>query len=745
MNDHVPTHIGSPHPKVVWWAAIRVAVTVCCVVRMPVASADEPEPAASTTNEPEVRSDSGAAPASGPTTAPETADSRSTDTYDPLSDVTTTLVKGKHLPPPGTVTQIDANEISLRGARNVPEALALEPSIEVQQAPKQGSTLQIRGFEERATLLMMEGIPIREVYDGHFDIASLPAFSLGSIDLERGVTSVLYGPNAMAGILSLHAPTTCDDLVDVSALGGRLHSGRLMLYGGRLKACKMISDFTFHLSAGYEHSDGYVLSNAYTPNTNNAQYHEDGGVRDGSDYERASVALLAKYAPRKNKNVSLFVDYIHSPRGIPPFEAYGYLRFWRFTNYDTILVGLSGTYGPEPDNLPLTWGFRELRAQVYTHLHNDEIRDYQDTTYTHLTANPLAWFVASAYANQTFGAAIQSTWTLNGGNRLDISLRYNLDRNGQRIIRVPSEGETMHWQPWEHYSAQTFNVAVEDTQVLGSWKLNAGFGASGMSLLDEEHLNKDYPVNKRVVPAYEGRLVVEKTLGEGFRFIAAGGHKVRFPYLKELFSNVVGGNPDLRPERAWMTEAGFDSTGIPIDGLDTMVRIFWNQIQDLIAQDARIVNGQYNTINVNVGRAVTAGMELEVRYKPVDFLQLFSGYRYLYARDLNRDRPLDNRTPHRIALGARVVTKRGLTFALEATYNSDSDSYYIDPAKGSIHDRLQGFFLVNAHIRYEFAGGDLIKLYLFLDAFNLFDVNYYAGSFDPRPGRELIIGIGGRL
>jgi outer membrane cobalamin receptor len=716
--------------KTAIWTVILVAVALGFLVFPQAASAAEPE----------TSSDAGASPVFEPTTSPETSDNKSTDATNPTGEATTTVVIGKRLPPPGTISQIDAKEISLRGARNVPEALALEPSIEVQQSPKQGATLQIRGFEEREILIMMEGIPVHEVYDGHFDIVSLPVFSLGSIDLERGVTSLLYGPNSMAGILALHAPTTCDDLVDVSAFGGRLHSGQLMLYGGRLKACKKISDFTFHVSTGYEHSDGYVLSNTYTQNTNNAQYHEEGGVRDGSDYERATVALLAKYAPRKNKNISLFFDYIHSPRGIPTHEGNKVVRYWRFKNYETLLVGVSGSYGPEPDKLPIAWGFRELKGQIYTNVFRDELYDYEDATYERLTTNPKAWFAASAYANETYGAAIQNAWTLNSGNRLDISLRYNLDTHREHDLPVPSNGEATSWKPWNHYSAHIFNFAVEDTQVLGSWKLNAGFGWSGMSLIDMEVDKEDQPVDKSVIPAYEGRLVVEKTLGEGFRLMAAAGHKVRFPTLKERFSEHAGGNRKLQAEKALMTEAGFDSKGIPIDGLDTMARIFFNSIQDLIAKNS-------DSIFVNVGRAVTAGVEIEFKHKPVDYLQLFSGYRYLYAHDVNNDHPLDYRTPQRIALGARLFTKIGFTFALEAIYNSGQESYSFDSDKKKwvAKESLPSYVLVNGHIRYEQAGSDLIKLYLFLDVFNLFDVNYYVGSFDPRPGRELIIGLGGRI
>lgn len=649
----------------------------------------------------------------------------------------TTTVVSKRRPSPGTNSRIDAKEISLRGARSVPEALVMEPSVEVHRSPKAGATLQIRGFDERAALLTIEGIPVREIYDGHFDIASLPSFALGTIDMERGVTSLLYGPNTAGAILALRAPDACVETLDLTGFGRPSGEDRL-LYGGKLKACARLSDVTLFASAGYEHSDGYVLSGGYEPTKHNAQFHERGGVRDGSDYERASLAVAAKYAPRKNKSVSLFVNGIHSPRSVPPFEGFGYLRLWRFAAYDTLLAGLSGTYGPEPAELPLTWGFREAKGQIYAHVHRDEIRDYEDLTYERLTTNPLAWFVASAYANETFGAAVQSAWALNSGNRLDLALRYNLDRHAQREMPVPRNGASTGWTGWEHYSAHSFTIAAEDTQLLGPLRLHGGLAFSGMSLLAEQIRDTNYPVNRRLIPAFESRLMLERTIAGGIRLMAAAGHKVRFPMLKELFSNSIGGNPDLRAERAWMTESGFDTHDFLTKNFDTSFRLFWNSIHDLIES--------YRQAYANVGRAMTGGLEAEVRYKPFEILQFFAGYRYLYARDLTHERPLDYRTPHRVIAGTRVFTAFGLTAAAEATYSSEQEAYYVDSLSGDwVQDRLAGYFVANGHLRYTATLADPVDLYVFVDGFNLFDANYSAGSFEPRSGREVIFGIGGRL
>jgi outer membrane cobalamin receptor len=637
--------------------------------------------------------------------------------------------------PPGTVKKIDAAEISLRGARNLPDVLATEPAVEVNRSPKAGATLQIRGFDEKSILVLFEGIPIREVYDGHFDISSLPVFSFDSITLETGVTSLLYGTNSAGGILKMNASSRCTDTLDLR-LYGRPFEQDAVLYGGRAHACLQINDVKLWAGVGTERSDGYPLSDDYEQDDANASYHEEGGIRDGSDYQRSSIALVGRYAPAPHKALTLFADAVRSPRSVPPFEGYGYTRYWRFERYNTLLVGISGTYGP--DTTPTQWGFRRLFARLYTHVHRDELRDYEDATYQTLTRNSLAWFVASAYANETVGASIQGEWTLNTGNQLDLSLQYDFDLHRQREIPVPKGDDPLEWTSWEKYSAQRFTAAFEDTQVLGPWRLNVGFSGGGMSLVAQEIRDKSYPVDNRLIPALEGRIGIEYSKNDRFRALAVAGHKVRLPMLKELYSNAIGGNPNLDAERAWMGEIGFDTDDLWLRGLHSSVRVFANAVRSLIEK--------YRDAYGNVGRAVIAGVDLELRFRPVDLLEFYTGYRYLYARDLAYDRPLDNRTPHRVVLGERVFFKFGLTLTVEAIFNSGQQSYYADPAVGDwVEDSLSPYTVLNAHIRYEPTFEPLDGLYLFADGTNLLDVDYCNGSFEPRAGREIILGIGARI
>ena len=96
--------------------------------------------------------------------------------------------------------------------------------------------------------------------------------------------------------------------------------------------------------------------------------------------------------------------------------------------------------------------------------------------------------------------------------------------------------------------------------------------------------------------------------------------------------------------------------------------------------------------------------------------------------------------------GARIFSRVGLTGAIDVSYNSGQEAYYVDAVSGAwVQDRLAGYVLTNAHVRYGFGVGSGSEIYLFVNGFNLLDTNYAIGSFEPRPGREVIVGLGGRL
>ena len=68
---------------------------------------------------------------------------------------------------------------------------------------KHEATLKLRGMDSRRIALLIDGVPSYEPYYGSFDLKTVSAAGLDSIQVTKGPSSVLYGPNTLAGIVNV--------------------------------------------------------------------------------------------------------------------------------------------------------------------------------------------------------------------------------------------------------------------------------------------------------------------------------------------------------------------------------------------------------------------------------------------------------------------------------------------------------------------------------------------------------------
>jgi vitamin B12 transporter len=122
----------------------------------------------------------------------------------------------------------------------------------------------------------------------------------------------------------------------------------------------------------------------------------------------------------------------------------------------------------------------------------------------------------------------------------------------------------------------------------------------------------------------------------------SGGSAFRAPSVGELFYP-FGGNPDLRPERVTSWEAGVERY---LAGGRLELSVFWSEFRNLIVFDFA------SSLNENVGRARTRGVELAWRQRVTSRVEVDTGYTWLAAEDLVTDEDLLRRPRHRAFVSA---------------------------------------------------------------------------------------------
>jgi outer membrane receptor for ferrienterochelin and colicins len=108
---------------------------------------------------------------------------------------------------PGVVRSFSRQDIENLGIRSVKDLLGFVPGIQISQYRAGHGVIWVRGVQSRyndKVLLLLNGMPMRDSYYGHFSLESLvPVDLIEKIEILNGPGSVLYGANAFGGVISI--------------------------------------------------------------------------------------------------------------------------------------------------------------------------------------------------------------------------------------------------------------------------------------------------------------------------------------------------------------------------------------------------------------------------------------------------------------------------------------------------------------------------------------------------------------
>ena len=105
---------------------------------------------------------------------------------------------------PSSVTVVTGEQLRSQGITAVADALRTVPGLSIVQTGSYGGTtsLFIRGGESKYAKILVDGVPINEA-GGAYDLSTLSTDNIDRIEIVRGPASVLYGSDAMAGVIQL--------------------------------------------------------------------------------------------------------------------------------------------------------------------------------------------------------------------------------------------------------------------------------------------------------------------------------------------------------------------------------------------------------------------------------------------------------------------------------------------------------------------------------------------------------------
>lgn len=116
---------------------------------------------------------------------------------------------------PANVTVIDQEDIKNSNAKNVPDLLSSQEGVVVRDLLSNGKSAQVdlRGFGEAApynNLVLVDGRRVNEIDLSGVDWTQIPLDQIERIEIVRGTGTVLYGDNAVGGVINIITKTPSD-------------------------------------------------------------------------------------------------------------------------------------------------------------------------------------------------------------------------------------------------------------------------------------------------------------------------------------------------------------------------------------------------------------------------------------------------------------------------------------------------------------------------------------------------------
>lgn len=636
-------------------------------------------------------------------------------------------------------TEITAEEIQATNSRTVAEALTYVSGVRVSTGRKNEPNIQIRGLDQSRALILIDGVPYYETNYGKLDLNQIPVDNIAKIEIIKGGASVLYGPNALAGVVNIITKKPSEKpYAEIIGEVGENSTYKLSLSHGMKKGI-----FNYWLNYAHQESNGWRMSDDYEPKLGTIvrkpgpttqEVLENGGFRDNSDYKTDSFWAKVGLEPTKDSEYYLNFHYIARAKGYPPSTeqisiftsrpAFSHLA--RITRYDDWGLDLSGQQKIMDE---LT-----LKAKLFYHNHVDDYTSYSDIDFTDEIA-------VSRYKDYLIGGSITSDFRPVEWNIVRFAFNYRGDSHRER-------DDT--YLPFAESFAYTSSVGIENEfNYIKNLSIVLGAGYDWFKVNEAERnvtdkktgdfLRQDNLDKPDTMDEFTPMIGATYTFSDFTRLFGSIARKVRFPTLQQLYST-KGGNINLNAENGINYTLGISRPFASIAHAE--LAFFYDDISDFISRDAPGPEGIYQ----NYAEIRMRGFELSAEVYPIRALSIKAGYTYTDAEDRSSGMVTDGILfvpEHKLDLGVNYIIPYILTrIDLTSIYVSESFSQLPTPQRPDDESIKTGdHFIVNARLSKSF----LKRYEAYLAINNIFDSDYESEYGFPGPGRNFYVGLSAKF
>ena len=576
---------------------------------------------------------------------------------------------------PAQVTVITREDIEASGAMTVPEVLRGVAGIFVTDLSGSGTnqTVDMGGFGENAgrhVAVVVDGRRINPMDQSGPHWPAIPLSSIERIEVLYGGNSVLYGDQAMGGVINLITKSPDPGIQVTSEVGfgseGRQKVAAGLNYGG--------DGHGLVVQGSHYETEGYRDRSELEQESFSAKFNSDLGDRMAGTVE-LSAAKAEYQFPGSLYEQQMKQDRTQSTRAADEGED-------RDTTLRTGLIADLGNAG-EID-LGLSYRLEERRNVIYLNM------DFDIDT-VGLTAKYLL--------KNDFGGH---------GNLLTAGIDfYDTQYDGSAVTFTGTVYYDHTRQSMALYAQDEFNIF--DSLVLNvgiRWEQpDTDLGFKGGTSTTYSSDDSEHAWNIGLAYAFM----------PGSKIYARAYRAFRYPVIDDYMNVTTGAMTTLEHEVSQGYEAG-----IRIKPMDTLVanfRVYTFDVEDeIIYNNLTWVNENHDTKH--------SGGEVDLRFQPVKWLALFGGAAYTDAE--YTEKAFDGKTltlvpEWKTNAGAELTCPLGFKYRFQ--YNYVGERYFGNDQDNS-HKQMQSYDTVDMYLTYTYKQAEV-----FFNATNVFGETYADNGF----------------
>jgi iron complex outermembrane receptor protein len=524
----------------------------------------------------------------------------------------------------------------------VREAIEYLPGVAVDhKAPRNQGGIAIGGFDSRQVPLYIDGIPAYVPFDGYVDLGRYLTSNVAEVQVAKGYSSPLLGPNVLGGVVNLVTRRPQRDFEGEAfagtAPGDQLNAGFHL--GARWR--------TVFANASVDRlqSDYFQLADEFTPTA-----IQGPGRRVNSDQRDTRYRVRVAWAPRPSDLYAISSSNQLGESGVPPYAGSAPScpqgnatvttpcvtpRFWNWPEWDT-----NSYYFNSQTGLGISSSLR-LRAFYSDFTNRQEMFD--DATYSTMNLNAASGVLSNRDHSLGFSGQFETRrW---GRHEIGASFFVKHDTHTEQTTTVARNNvETVTPEQTDRDRQSSFGA--QDVIALSSrLRATIGISADRLEPLEAQDLTADrsgltpFPLGDSVWAFNPVGSLTYADASHGTIFVAFA-RKSRFPTIKDRYSYRAGRalpNPDLRPERARTWTAGYARS----IGSRTAAQVEWyrshvtGEIENIFFLSPLCSGGGRGGAGtcqqaVNVGAERHHGASVAVRSTAIARLTLDANYSYLH-------------------------------------------------------------------------------------------------------------------